>query len=78
MTQPCFSEALERPGAGRVFAFRPSPSDQRRLLQVMDVLQRRYGIAEPSRLDAVRLALRIAAAQLAKADIKSARASDAS
>src|SRR6185437_3736286 len=47
MTQPCFPEALERPEVSRVFAFRPNPSDQRRLLQVMDALQRRYGIPEP-------------------------------
>ncbi len=48
-----------------VFSFRPKPSDQRRLLLVMEALRSRYGIPEPSRLDAIRLSLRLAATQIA-------------
>ena len=55
---------------GAVFSFRPKPSDQRRLLLVMDALRSRYGIPEPSRLDAVRLSLRLAAAQFARSGTK--------
>jgi hypothetical protein len=61
---------LEPKDVSAVFSFRPKPSDQRRLLLVMDALRSRYGIAEPSRLDAVRLSLRLAAAQFAKSGTK--------
>ena len=71
-------EVLTSADVSRLFAFRPNPSDQRRLLQMLDALKRRYGIPEPSRLDAVRLALRIAATQLAKADVRSTPANDVS
>ncbi|MBN9559720.1 MAG: hypothetical protein J0H14_03200 [Alphaproteobacteria bacterium] len=61
---------LEPKDVGAVFSFRPKPADQRRLLLVMDALRNRYGIAEPSRLDAVRLSLRLTAAQFAKSDAR--------